>query len=46
MIIPTKPVIPADKKAEEEVRKGLQNLADQMNRELNAIRLALGLPTI
>ena len=45
MIIPTKPVI-ADPKTQEEVRKALQSLADQMNRELNAIRVALGLPTI
>lgn len=45
MIIPAKPVI-ADAKTQEEVRKALQSLADQMNRELNAIRLALGLPTI
>jgi hypothetical protein len=45
MIAPSKPEIPDDK-TREEVRKALQNLADQMNRELNAIRQALGLPTI
>lgn len=40
MIIPQLPVLD-DKKAQEEVRKALLNLALQLNEELDAIRVRL-----
>lgn len=41
MIAPVMPVIPHDKKAEEEVRKALVNLAAQLNQELENIKARL-----
>lgn len=36
MIVPTKPIL-EDKKDETEVRKALQNLAEQANKEIQAL---------
>lgn len=41
MIKVTMPVIPQDKKAEEEIRKALLNIELQLNRELDEIKARL-----